>query len=218
MKTTQYKNGFTLIELLLALVITGIVASAVATLAYAMNSAGVATDDMSRKQAQVRFATLRISDLIRQCKLVCYASKEELAVWAEDKDNNNIINLDEVTYIEAGTAYDHLQLYTFTGSTPINLGVIKALSTNWWSAYGTKNSPATALIPLPTPPKPAQCSNVTFYRDATDLPPPNSKIVSITFNLIENRVSTKYQINAALHARAANLYDAATNSIVTDDD
>jgi len=215
MKTTKYENGFTLIELLLALVITGIIASAVATLGYAMNSAGVATDDTSRKQAQVRFATLKISDLIRHCKLVCYASKEELAVWAEDKDNNNIINLGEVTYIEAGTAYDHLQLYTFTGSTPINLGVIKALSTNWWSTYGIRNLPIP-LIPLPVPPKPPQCSKVEFYLDDPNSPP-NSKIVSITFDLLENRVTSKYQINAALRARAANLLGASGN-IVSDDD
>jgi len=218
MRTTRYQNGFTLIELLLAMIITGIVASAVATLAFAMNSAGVATDDMSRKQAQVRFTTLKISDLIRHCKLVCYASTEELAVWAEDKNNNSIINLDEVTYIEAGTAHDHLQLYTFTDSTPINLGVIKALSTNWWSAYGTKNMPATALIPPPKTGKPAQCSNVTFYLSDPNLPPLNRQIVSITFDLVENGLPSHYEITETLRGRAANLYDAATKSIVSDDD
>lgn len=219
MKTTGYQNGFTLIELLLAMIITGIVASAVATLAYAMNSAGVATDDMSKKQAQVRFATLKISDLIRQCTLVCYASTDELAVWAGDTNGDKKINLGEVTYIEAGTAHDHLQLYTFTPftgaeNTAISLSSIVALSTNWWSTYGSRNPPIP-LIPLKTPP---QCSNVTFYLDVPPGSPPNSKIVSIAFNLIENRISSKYQINAALRARAANLYDATTNSIVPDDD
>lgn len=212
MKTTRYKNGFTLIELLVALVITGIVTSAVATLAFAMNSAGVATDDTSRKQAQVRFATLKISDLIRHCQLVCYASTSEIAVWTDDPANpDGKINIGELTYIEAGASHNHLRLYTFTppSTAAISLDTIDALSTNWWTAYASQ-APYTQLIPV--------CSNVTFYRDATYLPPPNSKIVSITFNLVENRVSVKYQINAALHARAANLYDATSNSIVSDDD
>lgn len=222
MKTTGYKNGFTLIELLLALVITGIVASAVATLAFAMNSAGVATDDTSRKQAQVRFATLRISDLIRHCRLICYASTDEIAVWAGDTNNDGKINIGELTYIDAGASGNYLQLWTFTptSTAAINLGDIKALSTNWWSTYGGILNSPTALIPPPTPGKPAQCSNVTFYLPP-DVPlstPAMSKIVSITFNLIENRVGTKYQINAALRARAANLFDATTNSIVPDDD
>jgi len=221
MRTTRYQNGFTLIELLLAMIITGIVASAVATLAYAMNSAGVATDDMSRKQAQVRFATLKISDLIRHCKLVCYASTEELAVWAGDTNGDKKINLGEVTYIEAGTAHDHLQLYTFTPftgaeSTAISLGEIGALATNWWSTYGNRNLP-TPLIPLPMPPTPPQCSNVTFYLDVPPSSAPNSKIVSIAFDLLENRISSKFQINASLRARAANLLDGSGN-IVGDDD
>ncbi len=99
MKTGTFKTGFTLIELLLALVITGIIASAVATLAYAMNSAGLATDDTSRKQAQVRFATLKISDLVRQGKLVCYASADEIAVWTGDTNGDKKINIGELSYI-----------------------------------------------------------------------------------------------------------------------
>ena len=210
MRRTKYQNGFTLIELLLALVITGIITSAVATLAYAMNSAGVATDDTSRKQAQVRFATLRISDLIRHCKLVCYASANEMAVWTADGNADGKINISELTYIEAGTARDHLQLYTFSGVAEIKRDLIGALATNWWSTYGSRNPP-TSLIP-----QKSQCSNVTFYLDAPGSPP-NSKIVSITFDLLENRVTSKYQINAALRARAANLLDASGN-IVSDDD
>lgn len=209
MKTTGYKNGFTLIELLVAMMITGIVASAVATLAFAMNSAGVATDNTSRKQAQVRFATLKISDLIRHCKLVCYASANEIAFWAGDTNGDKNINIDELTYIETGTAHDHLRLYTFTPSSgaTISRSLIGALATNWWTAYASQ-APYTGLIP--------QCSNVTFYLDDT-VSPPNSKIVSIAFDVVENDVSGHYQINAALHARAANLLDASGN-IVGDDD
>ena len=61
MRDVRYKRGFTLVELLLALIVTGIILTAVTTLAFAVGAANDATDDTSQKQAQVRFATLRIS-------------------------------------------------------------------------------------------------------------------------------------------------------------
>lgn len=210
MKKTRYNNGFTLIELLVALVITGIIASAVATLAYAMNSAGLATDDTSRKQAQVRFATVRISDLIRHCRLVCYASADEIAVWrADDKFNDGKINIGELVYIEAGAAHDHLRLYEFDPSNGavINLGSIGPLSTNWWSTYSATID-YTAVMP--------ECSNVTFYIDDW-VSLPRSRLVSITFDVVENDATCQYQINAMLRGWAGHLLDAGGN-IVSDDD
>ncbi|UCC96799.1 MAG: prepilin-type N-terminal cleavage/methylation domain-containing protein [Phycisphaerales bacterium] len=210
MKRIRYKSGFTLIELLVALVITGIIVSAVATLAFAMNSAGLATDDMGRKQAQVRFATARISDLIRQCRLVCYASADEIAVWrADDKFNDGKINIGELVYIEAGTAHDYLRLCEFdpSSSTEISLGSIGPLSTNWWSAYSSTID-YTLLMP--------ECSNVMFYLDDTGSPP-KSRLVSITCDVVENGAPRQYQMSAMLRGWAGNLLDAAGN-IVSDDD
>jgi len=208
MRTARYQNGFTLIELLLALVITGIITSAVATLAYAMNSAGVATDDTSRKQAQVRFATLRISDLIRQCKLVCYASANEMAVWTADGNADGKINIGELAYVEAGSTRNRLRLYTFapTSSAAINLGSIGALATNWWSAYSSQMS-YKSLVPT--------CSNVQF--GFVPGLPPQSRFVTISFDVIENDSTCRYQVNATLRGWAGNLLDAS-NNIVSDDD
>jgi prepilin-type N-terminal cleavage/methylation domain-containing protein len=209
MKNTRHNNGFTLLELLVALIVTSIVTTAVVTLAYALNSVNNATDDTSRKQAHVRFATVRISDLIRHCKLVCYASADELAVWTGDVNADGKINIGELTYIEAGAAHDHLWLYTFTpsSSAEISLGSIGALATSWWSAYGSQDPPIH-LIP--------ECSNVTFYTDDW-VSLPRSRLVSITFDVVENDATCQYQINAMLRGWAGNLLDASGN-IVSDDD
>jgi prepilin-type N-terminal cleavage/methylation domain-containing protein len=209
MKNTRYNIGFTLVELLVALIVTSIVTTAVVTLAYAMNSANDATDDTSRKQAHVRFATVRISDLIRHCKLVCYASADELAVWTGDENTDGKINIGELTYIEAGPAQDHLWLYTFTpsSSAEINLGLIGALATSWWSAYGSLDPPIH-LIP--------ECSNVTFYTDGW-ASQPKSRLVSITFDIVENGIARQCQISATLRGWAENLLDGSGN-IVSDDD
>jgi len=68
-------KGFTLVELLVALVVTSIILAAVATLAYALGTVNDSSNDTAVKQAQLRYATLRISDLIKYSKLV-YAASE----------------------------------------------------------------------------------------------------------------------------------------------
>jgi hypothetical protein len=133
-----------------------------------------------------------------------------MAVWrADDKPKDGKINIGELTYIEAGTAHNHLRLYTFTSSSSaeISLGSIGALATNWWSTYGSLDVPLS-LIP--------ECSNVTFYIDDL-VSPTKSRLVSITFDVIENDATCQYQINAMLRGWAGNLI-GASGSIVSDDD
>jgi len=204
------RGGFTLVELLVALAVAGIVLSAVATLAYALSSANDAADDTSYKQAQLRYATLRVSQLIRQCKLVCFAAGDDFAIWRADDNSDGKINIAELVYIERGPARDHLQLTEFpsSNSSVINLSSIQARATNWWSAYSSKAN-FIQLIP--------QCSNVQFSFDAL---PPRSKFVNISFDLVENGIVHQYQINARLRGWAGNLLREGGGgiSIASDDD
>jgi prepilin-type N-terminal cleavage/methylation domain-containing protein len=204
----KYKNGFTLVELIVAMIVTSIVLTAVVTLAYALDTVNDFTDETSKKQAQIRFTTVRISDLIRHCKLACYASADELAVWTADVNADGKINIGELTYIEAGAAHDHLWLYTFTpsSSVEISLDSIGALATNWWSAYGSLVQPIQLI---------RECSNVQF--GFLPVLPPNSRFVTISFDVVENGITRQCQINAELRGWAGNLLDASGN-IVSDDD
>ena len=207
MINTRNKNGLTLVELLVALIVTSIVLTAVVTLAYALGTVNDATDDMSRKQAQIRFATLKISDLIRHCKLVCYASADELVVWTGDVNADGKINIGELVYIEAGAAQDFIRLCEFPSSdnTAINLSLIDSFATNWWSVYSNEAN-YTGLIP--------ECSNVQF---GFDVLPPQSRFVTISFDIVENGIARQCQINATLRGWAGNLLDGSGN-IVSDDD
>ncbi len=202
MRDTRYKKGFTLVELLVALVVTGIVLAAVATLAFAVGAANDVADDSSQKQAQVRYATLRISELIRHCKLICGTPGGDLAVWRADDNGDGQVNINELVYIERGTGRDYLRLCEFPSSdtSPVNLSDIETLST---SGYSVTYVP---LVP--------QCSNVQFSFDAA---PPNSRLVSIAFDVLENDIVRQYQISAALRGWAGNLLDGSGN-IVSDDD
>ena len=55
-----------MIELLVAMVVTSVLLTSVATLAFALGSANEATGDTSLKQAQIRYTTLRIQELMRK--------------------------------------------------------------------------------------------------------------------------------------------------------
>jgi len=55
MRGTKYENGFTFVELLIAMVVTSIVLTAVATLAYAMGTANDSSNDTAVKQAHGHF-------------------------------------------------------------------------------------------------------------------------------------------------------------------
>jgi prepilin-type N-terminal cleavage/methylation domain-containing protein len=200
----KYKKGLTLIELLVALIVTSIVLTAVVTLACALDTVNDVTDETSKKQAQIRFATVRISDLIRHCKLICGTPGGELAVWRAD-DGDGQININELVYIERGTGNNYLRLCEFplNDTSPVTLSDIATLST---SGYDVRYVP---LIP--------ECSNVMFYLDDTILPP-KSRFVTISYDVIENGIPRQCQINATLRGWAGNLLDASGSSIVSDDD
>jgi len=201
-------RGFTIVELLVALIVSSVVLTAVATLAYAMSAANDSTDDTSRKQAQVRYATMRVCDLVRHCKLICFAGPEDFALWRSDDNEDDEINFSELVYIEKGPG-DRLRICDFPASGPdpvVDLTEIRAYSTSWWAGIGVAER-ETAVIP--------QCSNVQF---GFDVLPPRTRFVSISFEILENTVSRHYQINAYVRGWAGNLLNETDDGFVTDDD
>jgi len=208
MKNQRKRNGLALIELIIAMIVTSIIATAVVTLAYALDTANDVTDDTGKKQAQIRFAAIRISELIRHSRLVCYAGSDDLAVWRADDDNDSQISISELVYVECGSAQDHLRLCEFPSSnnTAINISSIGAFASNWWSVYSADVN-YTSMMP--------ECSNVEFgFLPAL---PPQSKFVTISFDVVENGIARQCQINATLRGWAGNLLDEGGN-IVSDDD
>jgi len=211
MSDTRHKNGLTLIELLVAMVVTSIVMTAVATLAFAVSSANKATDDTSEKQAQIRFATLRISELIRHSKLICHVTNEEMLVWRADDapGGDNGINVGELVYIE--TSGNTIRLMDFV-DVPVflqppqsfTLAQLSGLKV-WFISQCTERY--ADLVP--------ECGNVQFgFLPAL---PPRSKFVTVSFDVTENGVAHQYQINAGLLGWAGNLL-GASDDIVSDDD
>ena len=207
MLITRYKSGLTLVELLVALVVTSTVSAAITTLAFALGSANDASGDTCQKQAQIRSATIRIQELIRHSRLICSVNADDIAIWSADKNNDGQINIGELVYIDRGSNRDYLNICSFNSSdnSIIELSSIVSISTNWWSIYCNDNE-CIQVIP--------QCSNVQFNIDVS---PPQSRFISISFDIVENDISHQYQIDAVLRGRAGNLLDI-DGGITSDDD
>jgi len=207
MRNTKYESGFTLAELLVALVVTGIILGAVATLAYAVGAANDAGDDTTQKQAQVRYATLRISELIRHCRLICSTPGNDLFVWRADDNGDGQINLNELVCIETGTSQNLIQLCAFWSSSNPKKNLLDLQTVEQKEELKT-SSDTTITILIP------ECAGVNFVLDPVV---PWTRFVSISFELTENDVVRQYQINAALRAWAGHLLDGS-GDIVSDDD
>lgn len=210
MRKVKNRNGLTLVELLVALSVSSIILTAVATLAFSLSSAHNSTEETSLKQVQIRFSTFKLSDLIRHSKLVCFVGDDDIALWVADKNDNKRINISELVYIDKGSESDHLQIYEFPSSVSdpvVNLGDISAFSTGWWSSYISDADDPIVLV--------SECNNVQFQFDEL---PPQSRFVSISFELTENGTVHEYRIDSTLRSWAGNLLNSAGTAIINDDD
>ncbi|MHC4459886.1 MAG: PilW family protein [Planctomycetota bacterium] len=208
MRNKRYENGFTLVELMVALVVTSIILAAVATLAYALGTANETSDDTSEKQAQMRYTTLRISELIRYCKLICGAPGDDLAVWRADDNGDGEINPPELVYLEMGEARNYIQLLDFPSAANWRVTLSSILG-------GTAKQELTLICDERQTKLVSECSNVQIVLDSL---PPWSKSVSVSFDLVENGAVRQYQISAALRGWAGHLLDTDGSSLVSDDD
>ena len=202
------RGGFTLVELLVAMAVTGVVMASVATLAYAMGSVNDLADDTSQTQARLRYASLRIGELLKHCKLICPAAGGDLALWRADENDDNSINPNELVYIEFGENGDYLRLLKFTtaDSLKILLADISGGSakTSLTANYGPE---WTVLI--------SNCSNARFYPAGITA---ESRFAAVLFDMPERDGLVSYQITAALRGWAGNLLDSGGGSLVSDDD
>ena len=207
-------KGFTLVELMVALVVTSVILSAVAALAFAMNTSADVGEDMALSQAQYRQAVLWLRDLIGNARLICAAPGDELVVWKADTNDDNLIDVNEVVYIERGEDATMVRLCEFETNGSYHKTISNLTDSNTKSSLvSSYGKPPIALIP--------RCSNVTFtcYRgnDLVD-PPTLANHVAISFELTEDNGVHRYEVDVALRARADYLLNANGTALVIRDD
>jgi prepilin-type N-terminal cleavage/methylation domain-containing protein len=211
MRTSRYRKAFTLVELLITLIVTGIILSAVTTLAFAMSSAGWASDDTAVRQAQLRQARLRIGELVRNCRLICAKpANDHVVLWRADDNGDGRINVGEIVYIERGDNLSFLRLCQFapTEVAPVTLSTLGAPT---MKAYLVSKYAETYALLIPA------CTNVQFSFDTA---PPFTRRLDISFGLSENGTTHQYEMTMALRARAEHVVKLIGTKfeIVSDDD
>jgi type II secretory pathway pseudopilin PulG len=208
MHKNRVKTAFTIVELLVALVVTSVVLSAIAALAFAMGTATRSSEDVAFAQTEVRTATLRLVELIRNCRMICAAPGNDLVVWKSDDNGDERINLNELVYIESGSAHSVLQLGQFSApSNPQVAFTSLSLAATKSSLAATYGQTDVTLI--------RSCSNLQFTWDQA---PPLTRRLVVSFDLTEDSAVHHYQVDVAVLGSAANLLNATATDLVTDDD
>jgi len=226
MKTTSNKKAFTLVELLITMVVTGILLSAVATLAFAMSSASRSSDDTILNEAQLRQTRLRIGELLRTCKLICARVGNDLVIWSGDPNRNNQIDVNEVVYLEYDSLNHILKLREFVVGPEDNVDVLTALELPEAGVLAELGKAQTknALIEKYSDPGLGcmrqavmlrKCSDVSFVLDAE---PPRTRRVTVSFKLGETGAAHPYEVSVTLRAWAGHLLSADGTTLVSDDD
>lgn len=207
----RQNKGFTIVELLMALLVTSIILAAVTSLAYAMGQVTDRSDDTSEKQAVIRSATLRLTYLLKHCRLVCSNSGDRLVVWRADDDNDGEIDPDELVYIIRGSGRNYIRLLDFPAHPDeivLDIGLVNIQSESIKATLLSFSTPREVVLV-------SNCSDVQFL---VDLPPPWTKSVSISFDITENKVAHRYEINTTLLSWAGHILNSSGTDIVIDDD
>ena len=202
-KIRKDRSGFTLAELLMALMVTSIILSAIASLAFALSTAKAETENLSENQAHMRFTTMKITELIKYSRHVMLTDNSRIALWQADTNEDNAINGGELVYIEASADGTSLDLLDFPDeATAVILADIQS-GTARTDLINIAVERSVSLIPV--------CSSIQMTLSATNL-------ANVSFQIIENEVSQSYQIAAAPLCSAANLIDGTGALVAGDDD
>jgi prepilin-type N-terminal cleavage/methylation domain-containing protein len=202
-------RGLTLAELLVALAITGIILSSVAAIAHAVTVATESSKDIGTKEAYLRYTIVRLSEMIKQCRLICGNPGDDLVLWRADDDGDKLIDPSELVFIEAGPARNYLRILEFKTAPAgtVTLSNIRSgtAKTNLLASFVPTE---TAIVP--------SCSNAQFLGLNATIA--MSKSAAISFNISEGREQRKYQINASLRCWSGNLLSSSGDTLVSDDD
>ncbi|MCZ6698323.1 MAG: type II secretion system protein [Planctomycetota bacterium] len=93
------RRGFTLIELMLAGMITALVAAAGASLIFATTGASRELGGIRNTKTAGNYALSQIASRIRQARAIGDLRSNQLSLWVEDANGDDVANLNEIATI-----------------------------------------------------------------------------------------------------------------------
>ncbi len=201
-------RAFTLAELLITLIVTGILLSALATLAYALSSATATESDVANIQSQLRHGTLRLQEFVQNCRLIVESQSTALAVWQADANGDGRINVNELVYLETRPSREGLRLCSFSSVTNPEVAFSSgSLARTQADLIASYDEYYTTLM--------TDCENVAFSMTTE---PPLTKQLTVGFDMTQDDSVHHYQIDMTLRAWAGHLLNAAGTELIGDDD
>ena len=227
-KTTIHNSSrtraFTLLEVLTAMTVMTIILAAVATLASAMSNADRETKNMSEQQAQIRYTTMRITELIRNASLIIPVNDPRvgLCVWTDSDEDGRADGI-ELVYVEINislvsatelTLDDGIK-YESTGQGGIEIlefltqGDTFTISqiedaTARGTCLGSGTSRFTTIIP--------ECYDAEVFVDN------DRKFASMKFTVNENGRDIQYQLSGTRRCSAGHVLNSSGELIYPDTD
>jgi len=183
----QKRQAFTLVELLVALLITSIVVSAVASLAFAFGNARDFAEKTSKQQSHMRYTHLMLSELIRHCRLVNCLSGETIVIWRADDNEDDNININELVFVNRGGQRNYIAIDEYSDVSIVDFGEVVVPNPAW------EKSSITLI---------GNCSNVEYNLDSA---PPETNLVSIAFDVVEDSGVQHYQFSSKIRCKAGYL-------------
>jgi prepilin-type N-terminal cleavage/methylation domain-containing protein len=205
------RKAMTLVELLVALMVTSIVLAAAATLVFAAGAANKSCRDSDHRQAQLRFAAVKLSDLVGHCRLILNVDSTGFYCWRADDDEDCDIDIAEVVKVEYIATNQMLRLVTFSApSTSVTIPLDIDSFESGDSGQKLKQYCNPAYMTL--------ISNCTGAQFLTDASVPNTKFVSIIFNVNIEGAAEQFQMNSFLRCWAGYQLDENGDLNSLDDD
>ncbi|MGA2915087.1 MAG: prepilin-type N-terminal cleavage/methylation domain-containing protein [Sedimentisphaerales bacterium] len=214
-KTTIKNKGFTLAELLMAVWVMSIILAAVAALSFALGSANDSVTNNSVIYSKIRYTTMRLGEIVKNCKLICANSGTSAAIWQADYNNDSKIEPNEMLYIETGSGNNCIQLFSYQANgalagTQLLLGDILSGQAKTWLKANCQESSVTLID---------NCSYVNITTDRPVAPWTLSKKLNIFFSVVNNKGRIEnYQLTEYLRCWAGYLLDSSGQMLSSDDD
>jgi len=190
----------TFVELMIALIITAILLAAITAMADALGTLNESSDDRLQTQSEVRYAVLRLTDLIKHANLICSVDDvNNISVWRSDINGDGAINAPELVYVERFNGGLRIVEFT-TNDAAIMAQVIPLASIQNGSTRDALTASCTERVTSLI----SQCNNISFQLDVA---PPWSNLASISFVLSEGTETYQCEVKASLRGRADDWLD-----------
>jgi len=163
-------------EMVMAVTVTSITGLAVATVSYSLSKANENSQEFYESIQTGRTVVSRVQTMLRKGRLVTCTTQDSAMIWAEDSDENEIINLTELRIVKYDSNTQIIKEYRVV--LPNNSG-IRANNIELPLSVASQSYCIEKLIVYPYVTSSVIAENVREFSIDTDVPAPLARLLTI---------------------------------------